>query len=107
MKGMMKVLAGLIVLGSLGYVGWVKLFGAESRACKRVAQLCDSVKDERECVDNIEKLRKAAGDAAVAQMESCVGQAKSCVEVAGCAVGSTVGGIFGEFMRGVQKGMGK
>ncbi len=108
MKGMMKALVGLFVLSSVGYVVWSKFFAPDSRACNRVADLCgDTMKDKRACLDNIESLRKAAGEEAVAKLESCVLESKSCMEATGCAVGSSVGGVLDQFVRGLQKGVEK
>ena len=106
MQGMLKFLAVVLILGGGGYAIWARFLAPESRACNRLATLCDeSLKDRRECVDDLEKLRKTAGEEAVARMERCIAEARSCAEAAGCAVGTTFGGFVEQFFRGMKRGL--
>jgi hypothetical protein len=112
---MKKFLAFLVVLGVGGFLVYrYVITSASERSCARLASLCgDKSAAVDQCVKGVNELGKASSDA-VSKFESCVGDAKSCQEGAGCMVGAVVGAgvgaagkVLDDFMKGIGKAIGK
>jgi hypothetical protein len=108
---MKKLLVVALLLGG-GWLAYTRWFQPERRACARMATLCgESARDDlRTCESDLKDLRKAFGDGALEKLESCVAQAQSCPESAGCMVGASargVGDAMKSFIDGVQKSVSK
>ena len=107
---MKKLLTFLIVVGVGGFLVYRYVFtSAETRSCQKLAQLCGEKSDVEKCVQGINELGKT-NSAAVSKFNSCVSDAKSCGEGAGCLVGvglSTAGNMLNEFLKGVGKALEK
>ena len=100
------VVVAVLVLGS-GWVAWARWLKPERRACAKLASLCsDENRDVSQCVDDLEKLDKKLGSAVSRRLESCVGEASSCPEAAGCLVGAGLEGV-GDAANQFMKGLGR
>jgi hypothetical protein len=107
---MKKLLVVAILLGG-GYFAYAHWFKAERRACTRMAQLCgDKANQIDKCESDMKDLRKSLGDEVARKFDSCVADANSCPEAAGCMLGagaSGVGDAMNKFIQGVGKGITK
>ena len=105
----MKKLLVLVVLAVSAYAAYVYVVRPpEQRACSRLADLCRlgprGAEPER-CREMLDAL-KQSNPASVAQVTTCVAEAKSCAEAAGCVSGaalSTGAGFAKDFLNGLQK----
>ncbi len=105
----MKKLLVLLLLAGAAYAAYAFVIRSpEKRVCMRMAELCglDSGGSEtRNCVEMLDSLKKASPDA-VSQVTSCVGDARSCGEAAGCASGAALSigtGFVKDFLSGLAK----
>ncbi|HZS40364.1 MAG TPA: hypothetical protein VFF06_26210 [Polyangia bacterium] len=101
----MKKLAALLVVAAIGFgVYRYVLRPPEKRACARMADLCNMKPDELDrCTRDIAELRKNMTPEAQSKMDSCVSDAKTCAESAGCVVGggvSAAADMFNQFLKG-------
>lgn len=112
---MKKLLAFLVVIGVGGFLVYrYVITSASERSCQRLASLCGERSGALEqCVRGVDQLGKANKEA-VSKFESCVGDAKSCQEGAGCMVGAVVGAgvgaagqVINDFMKGLGNAIGK
>jgi hypothetical protein len=108
---MKKLLALLLVLGAAGFLVYrYVLTSAPERSCERLATLCGQ-KDLRleGCVRGMSELGKTNKEAA-SKFETCVSDAKTCGEGAGCLVGAglnAAGGVLNDFIKGIGHAIGK
>jgi hypothetical protein len=105
----MKRLFFLLLLAGAGYLVYrYYITRAEGASCHRLAELCGHKGSEIDkCVDDVRELGKANKEA-VAKFNSCVADAKSCGEGAGCLVGAgfgAAGKMFEDFLKGVGKAL--
>jgi hypothetical protein len=105
----MKKLLVLVVLAVAGYAGYAYVVRRpEKRACMRLAELCglDTGGEQTlRCSEMLVTLKKSNAEG-VARLATCVGDAKSCGEAAGCASGVmlSAGASFArDFLNGLQK----
>jgi hypothetical protein len=105
----MKKLLVLAVLAVAAYGAYAfVLRPPEKRACMRAAELCGldpGGGDLDRCLQMFDSLKKSNVDS-VGQATTCIADAKSCGEAAGCASGValTVGtGFVKDFLSGLQK----
>ena len=104
---MKKFLIVVLVLGAGGVFAYKHFFAPEKRACAKLAELCgDKAKDLDKCASDMADLRKSLGDDVVKKFDSCVADAKTCPEGAGCMVGAGMSGV-GDAVNQFMKGMGK
>ncbi len=109
---MIKKLIVVSVVGA-GLVGGIVLAkGAvatstpEGKACVRMAELCgyddEDKKNEEleECIADMKKAHKLAGDKPFERSVSCIDESKSCAAAAGCMAGGVGVGAAGEMMKG-------
>ena len=102
------LVTGLIGSAVVGTVVLAKGQGVattpEGKACTRMVELCEtepmSSKDMDECVDDMKKARKLAGDANFDRSVQCANESKSCAAAAGCWAGGVGMGAVGEMMKG-------
>lgn len=102
------LVVGLVGSAVIGTVVLAKGQGAlatpEGKACTRMVELCEtepmSSKDMDECVMDMKKARKLAGDANFDRSVQCTNEAKSCAAAAGCFAGGVGMGAVGEMMKG-------
>ena len=91
---------GVVVVAS----GASKASTPEGHVCVKLAELCETdapkSKDFDECVDDMKKARKVAGDASFDKSSKCIDEAKSCGAAAGCMAGGVGVGTLGEMMKG-------
>jgi hypothetical protein len=105
----MKKLLVIMVLAVAAYAAYAYVVRpAEKRACTRLAELCGldpgGAESER-CREMLDALKKSNA-ASVAQVTTCVADAKSCAEAAGCASGAALSagaGFAKDFLSGLQK----
>jgi hypothetical protein len=104
---MKKFLIVAILLGAGGVFAWKHFMRSEARSCAKLADLCgDKAKDMDKCVSDMADLRKQLGDDVANKFDSCVADAKTCAEGAGCMVGAGMSGV-GDAVNQFMKGMGK
>lgn len=108
---MKKLLAFLVVVGVGGFLFYrFVLTSASERSCQRLATLCAGKSAGYEqCVSGLAELGKRNAEQ-LSRFETCVSNAKSCGEGAGCLVGASVGaasGVLNDFMKGVGSALGK
>jgi len=117
MKGLLKGIFVLALLGGAGYIAYHFVFGGKAeRACKRVAALCGSKglskRALKKCervfskLENFSKLEKAGGKQNVERAEACIAKSESCASAMGCVVGAALG-TAGDFLEGVRKSLKK
>jgi hypothetical protein len=107
---MSKFLAAVVVLGAFAGAAYAFTRSPERAACMRVADLCGveggSMKDLDQCVDDVKRWRKIAGDEPVDKGLACVESAKTCGEAVGCTAGAAFKGtqnIMNDFFKGFGK----
>jgi hypothetical protein len=105
----MKKLLVLVVLAAAGYAAYAFVLRPPAkRTCMRAAELCGldgSGTETEQCVQLLDSLKKS-NPASVEQVTTCIADAKSCGEAAGCASGAalTLGtGFVKGFLSGIQK----
>jgi hypothetical protein len=113
---MKKALAVILALGigGAGVAAFAYLKKPERTACVRIADLCGETKkgtkdDLDQCVEEVEKWRKVAGDEPVDKGIQCVDEAKTCGEAMGCVTGAGIKGfqnVVDDFFKGLGKGLG-
>lgn len=108
-KGLLAVLILAVALALAGMVVLLVGRSPERAACARMADLCGT-QGGREglasCVDDLEKLRKLAGDEAMDKGLSCVERAKGCPEATVCMAGTGWKGL-GSAVKSFFQGLGK
>ena len=104
---MARFIGFLLVLALIGFVVYrFVITSADQRSCERLASLCGEKSETVErCVNHVKGLGKMNGEAA-AKFHSCVGDAHSCGEAAGCVVGAGFGAV-GQTLNDFIKGLGK
>jgi hypothetical protein len=107
---MKKLLVLLIVVGAGAFLVYrYVLTPAPERSCQRLASLCGGKVRVEGCVNGMTELGKTNKEAA-AKFDTCVADAKSCGEAAGCLAGAGISaatGVFNEFVKGVEHALGK
>ena len=113
---MIKKLVVVSVVGA-GLVGGIVLAkGAsvasspEGKVCTRMAELCGEegdAKELNECVDEMKKAHKLAGDVPFQRSVTCIEESKSCAAAAGCMMGGVGVGAAGEMMKGFGNALTK
>jgi len=105
----MKKLLVIVVLAVAGYAAYTFVLRPPAKqTCMRTADLCGldpRGRETEQCMQMLESLKKS-NPASVEQVMTCIADAKSCGEAAGCASGValTVGtGFVKDFMNGLQK----
>jgi hypothetical protein len=105
----MKKLLVIAVLAVAAYAAYAYVVRPpEKRACARLAELCglDARGGESErCQDMLDALKKSSA-ASSARVTTCLSEAKSCGEAAGCASGAALSagaGFAKDFIDGLQK----
>jgi hypothetical protein len=81
----------------------------ERAACARLADLCGVTGGQQElsaCVDDLQKLRKVAGDEVMDKGLACVDHATSCPEATVCMAGTGLKGL-GHAVKGFFERLGK
>jgi hypothetical protein len=108
---MTKVLLVVAILGAGGYFAWSRIIKPEHRACAKMADLCgEKAKGAADCERDMDDMRKNMGDEPVKKFDTCIADAKSCPEAAGCLVGagaSGIGDMMNKFLKGVGNGLNK
>jgi hypothetical protein len=107
----MKALLALLLLAALGAGGWFAwtryLAPVEQRACRGLADRCGLSRETAgACEDVVVEVRRASGDDAARRFASCLVQATSCPEAAGCATGLGTAALSRtvlEFVAGLRK----
>jgi hypothetical protein len=106
----MKKLLALVIVGLVGWYAYRHLIvSQEKRTCQTLAELCGDKSAVDRCVNDVADLGRMNKDA-VAQIDSCVAGARSCVEASGCLVGAGLGAaesVFKDFLKGVGKTLPK
>jgi hypothetical protein len=107
----MKTLLVLLVLGVGGFLAYRYFVQpAEGRSCRRLADLCgEKASGVDKCARDVAELGKTSKEA-VERFDTCVAQAKSCGEGAGCLVGAGFGAashMLNDFLKGVGKALEK
>jgi hypothetical protein len=81
------------------------------KACTKMLTLCKQDASEAPtCAADLEAFDKQNRTLTAQQFSSCTENASTCVEASGCAVGaglSSVKDLGGQFLQGLQKGLGK
>jgi hypothetical protein len=108
---MKKTVLAVLVLAvaSAGVVAFLVTRSPERAACARIADLCGMTGGREElhaCVDDLEKLRKLAGDETMDKGLACVDHATSCPEATVCMAGTGLKGL-GHAVKGFFEGLGK
>jgi hypothetical protein len=106
---MKKTLVAVLIVAVAGLVAFLLTRSPERAACARIADLCGMTGGRQElgaCVDDLEKLRKLAGDEAMNKGLSCVDHATSCSEATVCVAGTGLKGL-GNAVKGFFEGLGK
>jgi hypothetical protein len=106
---MKKAALAFLILALAGLVVFLFTRSPERAACARLADLCGVTggrQELRACVDDLEKLRKLAGDEAMNKGLSCVDHATSCPEATLCMAGPGLKGL-GSALKGFFGGLGK
>jgi hypothetical protein len=105
----MKKLLVLVVLATAGYAAYAFVLRSPAkRTCMRTADLCGldpRGRETEQCLQMFDSLKKS-NPSSVEQVTTCIADAKSCGEAAGCASGValTIGTSFmKDFMSGLQK----
>ncbi len=102
----MKKLLVLIVLAAVGYGAYRWWHRApEKRACARLSALCGDKGDADRCERDMAELAKTASAENMSKLDSCLGDAKTCAEGAGCVFGTGVN-AFGDALNQFMKGVG-
>jgi|SRR5579862_3110574 len=101
----MKKLLALVVLAAIGFgVYRYVLRPPQKRVCARLVDLCGAKGDEQSrCESDVVELRKSLSSEQQDKMDSCVSNAKTCAEAAGCMVGSgfnAAADMFNQFLKG-------
>jgi hypothetical protein len=91
-----KLLLVIVVLGALGaaaYLGYQRFLAPPGgRACARVAERCGLAEEQvRACERVVDEVRERGGAEAATRLVTCLGEAVSCSQAAGCAAGSGLG----------------
>ena len=80
----------------------------EQRICRRMGELCGV--EAGECREVVQDLKHAGGDAALAKLDRCYADAKSCAEAKGCearvtleSAASAVGDFFESLSGGGER----
>jgi hypothetical protein len=106
----MKKLLALVLLGGVGWFAYTRfLRPPEERACHALAALCGDDAETKSCAKDVGELKKMSKDA-VAKLDTCLADAKSCVEGTGCLVGAGMGAagqMMGDFVKGVGRALPK
>jgi hypothetical protein len=106
----MKKLLALVILGGVGWFAYNHyLRPPEQRACHTLAALCGDDANSKQCVNDVAELGKMSKDA-LSKLDSCLADAKSCMEGSGCLVGAGLGAAgtaLGEFVKGVGRALPK
>jgi hypothetical protein len=101
-----KLLVVLAILGVGGYFSYKHFFKKEERSCAKMATLCgDKAGESTKCESDLAELGKVSPEA-VAKFHTCIGDANSCGEAAGCYIGAGMKAV-GNTLNDVLKGMGK
>jgi hypothetical protein len=108
----MKKLFVLLLLGGLGYGAyyWWSHRAPEKRACARLTELCGDKNQAAQCERDMSELAKQAKPETMSKLDTCLGDAKTCAEGAGCVFGTGVnvfGDALGQFMKGVGGALNK
>jgi hypothetical protein len=105
----MKKLLTIVVLAVVAYAVYAYVLRPpEKRACARLAELCGfdpSGGESQQCTRMLDTLKQSNAQS-VAQVATCVGDAKSCGEAAGCVSGAALSagaGFARDFLGGLQK----
>ena len=120
MKGSIKALIVLAVLGWIGFCVYFVMYGnPAARACSKLESLCGakmgrnaiapgSVSGGRraQCEQGMEKLEQVAGKKGMDKAVACIGESTSCPGAMGCLIGATMGGAAGQFLKGVKRALG-
>jgi hypothetical protein len=104
-----KTALAALVLALAGLVIFLVTRSPERAACARIADLCGMTGGRQElssCVDDLEQLRKLAGDEAMKKGLSCVDHATSCPEATVCMAGTGLRGV-GHAVKSFFEGLGK
>jgi len=109
----MKIIITLLLLGGDGYGGYYvythHLAPVEKRACERLHKLCSGDHFQaklQNCEQTMKELEKLAGKEGAQKSMKCLADADSCAGGVGCLAGAGANAI-GEFLKGVQKAIGK
>ena len=110
----MKKLALVAVLvAAAGWLAYAKLRPAPKRACAHLHELCgaqsgDADDDANDCPEFFDAIANNAGADDANKTASCVLEAKTCPEAAGCMAGGGIRlgtGAAKSFLDGMQKSM--
>lgn len=108
MKTLFKL---LLVLGVGAFLLYrFVLTTPEKRSCQKLIELCgeDTIAIDR-CVGDVKELGHSS-KTAVDKFDTCMADAKSCVEGTGCLVGvglNAAGHVVNDFLKGVGKALQK
>jgi hypothetical protein len=104
-----KKILVIAVLAALAYGGYAFVLRPPAkRTCLRAAELCGldpAGKQAEQCVQMFDSIKKS-DPASVERVTTCISEAKTCGEAAGCASGMalTLGtGFVQDFLKGIQK----
>ena len=110
---MKKLVLVAIVVAAAGWLAYAKLRPAPKRACAHLHDLCgaqssDADDDANDCPEFFDAIANNAGADAANKTASCVLEAKTCPEAAGCMAGGGIQlgtGAAKSFLDGLQKSM--
>lgn len=105
----MKKLLVVLVLAALGVVIYTKFVRATpaEQSCTKLDDLCGGEKLEpAECRKGFDDAKKLFGEEAVDRAISCIDDAQSCMEAAGCIAGAGMKSLE-QLERGFERGLGK
>lgn len=97
---------GIVALSS----GAAKTLTPEGKMCVKLGDLCgaEAKADKFEqCVDQMKKVRKVAGDPAFERSQKCLEESNSCGAATGCMAGGIGVGALGEMMKGFGSALQK
>jgi hypothetical protein len=86
------------------FVGCTK----EQRICRRMGELCSV--EAGQCQEAVRDLKHAGGDAALAKLDRCYADAKTCAEAKGCEARVTLesaASAVGDFFESLSGGGGE
>ena len=105
----MRTVVTVLLAAALAIGAWfvyTRYLAPEKRACAAVVNRCGLSGDQADsCERLIEEVRKADAEASK-RLASCLGDAESCAEAAGCATGAgsaVFSKAFIEFLDGLRK----